>query len=134
MFSQEETMLLTDQWHDFCNAALGGSAINEELFAVTVRDTFLLLSETDKEQIPNAVAKLLVPMTEFSVFALFSSSKKGVDYFAASEIAKTLPYQFLDGFDWYGSGYPFLNTTCFSVIDLSDLTVLNHLDKNELSF
>ena len=134
MFSQEKIALMTKYWNDFCNTALGNSTIDEESFSITVRDTFLLLSETNKEQIPNSVATLLVLMMEFSVYALFSSAETTGDYYAASEIAKTLTYQFLDGFDSHDSSYPFLNTKCFSVIDLSDLTALKNLDESEPPF
>lgn len=108
-FSSDEIRLIADQWNDYINSALCSAAINADLFLLTFRDTYKLLSAHDGQNVfSRDTVNLLLLMKEFASYSLFSDTQND-NSCVLSDVTNRLIHQFVSGFRSYGSEYPSLN-------------------------
>ena len=101
---EEMIQEILKQWEQAACNAMGSQFPKEEYFLKLTRETFEVLSHLDNVQtIPNSVARILVLMQEYAVYCFISDKTNSIEMWT---IVSGILYDFLNGFEQYGSVYP----------------------------
>lgn len=95
---------LLERWNKVACDGMGSVLPSEASFLELAKETFRLLSSLNSNHsISNPVARILVLMQEFAVYCWFSENDPHLRRWT---IVSNVLYDFLEGFEQYGSVYP----------------------------